>query len=182
MSKIIFITGGARSGKSSFAEKLAKQNGKRLVYIATGEPKDEEMLKRIKKHKQRRKGELCSWKTIEEPVYLVKTLSNIKTKVDTALLDCITLWINNLIELGIKDREIMNEAKKLISVINKNKFKTIVVSNDVGAGIVPINPLARRYRDLLGTINQLVAKKADIVYQMFSGIPIKLKGDKNEIN
>lgn len=171
MGKIILVTGGARSGKSSFAEKFAKINGSKLFFIATGQAIDKEMRERIKKHKRRR-GNL--WKVIEEPKRLSDALGKISK--GTVVLDCITLWINNLIQEGLRDSVIKREVLKVLKIANKGKFDTIMVTNEVGYGIVPNNRLARQYRDLLGAVNQLIAKKADTVYLMCSGIPLCIKG------
>lgn len=165
MGKITLITGGARSGKSSFAERLAKKQGKKLIYIATGEPLDKEMQERIRKHRKRR-GNL--WKTIEEPKMVSGIFSRIREGV--VVLDCVTLWVNN----GAVRKEVL----KTLDIAKRGKFNTIIVTNEVGSGIIPENKLARRYRDTLGTINQLIAKKADAVYMMCSGIPVCIKGGK----
>lgn len=174
MGKIILVTGGARSGKSSFAERLAEKEGGKLFYIATGEPLDKEMRERIKKHRKRR-GNL--WKTIEEPKNVCNALNKISD--GTIVLDCVTLWVNNLISNGLSDAGTKNEVIKSLKIAKKSKFSIIFVSNEVGYGIVPINKLARRYRDLLGAVNQLIAKKADNVYWMLSGIPMEVKHGKD---
>lgn len=170
MGKIILITGGARSGKSSFAEKLAIQQDKRLFYIATGQPLDREMHYRIKKHRLRR-GKI--WKTIEESKNIFKVLHKISDGV--AVLDCVTLWISNLISAGLSDANIRKEVLKILKIADKGKFSIIIVTNEVGNGIVPDNKLARRYRDLLGIINQIIADKANTVLWMCSGIPVEVK-------
>lgn len=174
MGKIILITGGARSGKSNFAEELAKKQGGKLFYIATGQPLDKEMRDRIKKHKKRR---MKLWKTIEEPKNISLVLLNISRGI--TVLDCITLWINNLIDKGLSDKAVKNEVSRVLKIADRGKFSIIIVTNEVGCGIVPNNKLARRYRDLLGTINQIIAKKADIVYWMCSGIPMEVKNANN---
>lgn len=174
MGKIILITGGARSGKSNFAEELAKKQDKKLFYIATGQPFDSEMHYRIKKHRKRR-GRL--WKTIEES----KTISKVLHKISNGIvvLDCVTLWISNLMSTGLSDKNIKNEVLRTLKIADKGKFSIIVVTNEVGNGIVPDNKLARRYRDLLGTVNQLIAKRADSVFLMCSGIPMEVKHANN---
>lgn len=171
MGRIILITGGARSGKSSFAERLAKKEGGKLIYIATAQGFDKEMQDRIKRHKIRR-GNL--WKVIEEP----KRISDVLRKIDggTVLLDCVTLWVNNL----MNDKEPKREIQRTLEIAKKGRFNTIIVTNEVGMGIVPENGLARRYRDLLGSINQIIARKADIVFLMCSGIPIVVKNAKDK--
>lgn len=170
MGKIILITGGARSGKSSFAEELAKKNGvNSLFYIATGQALDKEMQERIARHKRRRGRH---WKTIEEPRNVSKVLFNIHSGV--VVIDCVTLWVNN------HNGNIKKEVRDTLRIAKKGRFSTIIVTNEVGSGIVPENRLARRYRDTLGTVNQMIAKEADIVYLMCAGIPIQIKGGKND--
>lgn len=170
MGDITLITGGARSGKSRFAEELARKSalggmGMPLFYIATGEPLDKEMQERIKKHKKQR-GNI--WKTIEEPKNVSLVLSRVPSGV--VVIDCVTLWVNN------HNGNIRKEVQKTLMIAKKSKFSTIIVTNEVGCGIVPENELARRYRDTLGMVNQMIAKKADTVYMMCSGIPVCIKG------
>lgn len=171
MGKIILITGGARSGKSSFAEKLAKKNSNKLIFIATGQAIDKEMEDRIKRHRRRR-GNL--WKVIEEPKRLPDALSKIQK--GTVVLDCVTLWINNLMQEGLRESDIKKEVSKVLRIADKGNLNAIMVTNEVGYGIVPNNRLSRQYRDLLGIVNQLISKKADTVYLMCSGIPLCIKG------
>lgn len=177
MGNIVLIVGGARSGKSSYAEKLAEKNGKELLYLATGEAKDEEMTDRIKKHKKRRKG---VWKLIEEPINLSKAISKVSEETEVVLLDCVTLWVSNMLLAGRKDIEMKNELRKVMNSLNKAKFMTIIVSNEVGSGIVPLDNLSRRYRDILGKVNQIIALQADSVCMMCCGIANLIKGEINE--
>lgn len=171
MNKIILIVGGARAGKSSFAEKLACQKGRQLLYLATAEARDKEMSARIRKHKRRRGKK---WKLIEEPVNLAGALARVPLRTEVVLFDCVTLWLSNLLLAGRK--KIKQELKSLLAVLKKAEFTTIIVSNEVGSGIVPENCLAREYRDLLGKMNQLIANEADLVYHLCCGIPLKIKG------
>lgn len=176
--RIVFITGGARSGKSRFAlEKANSMNGKK-VYIATAEPLDEEMRERIKRHKEERGRE---WLTMEEPIKIPKLLRELKGECDVILLDCLTLWLSNLMVAG---RELSGEIEEFIAALKgiKNSSSSclqplalFIVSNEVGMGIVPENELARRFRDLAGMLNQRVAEIADEVYFLVSGIPLKIK-------
>lgn len=166
MGKIILITGGARSGKSSFAEILAKKSGtRRRFFVATGQAFDKEMQKRIARHKKQR-GKY--WKTIEEPRDVSMVLSKLHKGV--VVIDCVTLWVSN------HNGDIRKEIRDTLRIAKKSGFSTIIVTNEVGSGIVPENKLARRYRDTLGKVNQIIAKEADIVYLMCSGIPIQIKG------
>lgn len=174
-SRFIFIVGGARSGKSSFALKLAESiKGKRL-YIATAETLDEEMKERIKKHKKDRGN---NWNTIEEPIKIADVIKKNK-KYGVILLDCLTLWISNLIHKEARVRGqgsgVIKSITELISACKEPKASIIIVSNEVGLGIVPDNPLARQFRDIAGFANQKIADAADEVYFMVSGIPLKIK-------
>ncbi|MEN3190787.1 MAG: bifunctional adenosylcobinamide kinase/adenosylcobinamide-phosphate guanylyltransferase [Atribacterota bacterium] len=178
--KLIFITGGARSGKSSFAEKIAAKTSKKVVYIATGQPMDEEMAFRIKKHREKR---LNTWKTYEEPIKVRELVSRLGFEKEVILIDCLTLLTSNLLlrkEDEVEDsswqEEILVEIKKLAEISYKVPAQVIIVSNEVGMGLVPDNPLGRVYRDILGRANSIIAGKADEVFMMISGIPLKIKG------
>lgn len=179
MGRVIFITGGARSGKSSFALKEATRFGGKKVYIATAEPLDEEMKDRIERHKKER-GE--DWIAIEEPLKISELIKELKGKYDMLLLDCLTLWLSNLMLAG---KELSGEIEEFITTLkdfkNPSSFSLqpsalFIVSNEIGMGVVPENELARRFRDLAGMTNQKVAKIADEVYLVISGIPVKIKG------
>ncbi len=173
MSKITFILGGARSGKSRYAVEAAKEQGKKTVFIATATALDEEMKKRIRLHKiSRPKG----WSLIEEPMNLSGVILGLKPRYDVAIIDCMGLWISNLLMTNMKDSAIEKRIKKLTSGIFKAKAShVIIVSNEVGGGIVPGDPLSRRFRDLVGLANQIIAAKADEVIMMQAGIPVKIK-------
>ncbi|MFN3739807.1 MAG: bifunctional adenosylcobinamide kinase/adenosylcobinamide-phosphate guanylyltransferase [Thermodesulfovibrionales bacterium] len=195
MNRIVFITGGARSGKSRFALEMATKLQGRKVYIATAEPLDEEMRQRIERHKRERGGD---WFTIEEPLNLPQLLRELKRSYDVVLIDCLTLWLSNLIlkRQNTEDRAqtIETEIAQFLDTIkifksslhpfthspihlNSSNFCSLfIVSNEVGMGIVPDNELARRFRDLAGLLNQKVATVADEVYIVVSGIPLKIKG------
>lgn len=176
MSKMIFILGGARSGKSAYAANLAKRINKRTVFIATATPLDEEMKERIRLHKISRPK---SWGLIEESVELSAVLYRLKSTYDVALVDCIGLWITSLLMAGIKDSVIEKKIEEFADNIFKAKTALIiVVSNDVGSGIVPGDPVSRKFRDLVGTANQMLAKKADKVISMQAGIPLVIKERK----
>jgi len=176
MNKIILIVGGARSGKSSFAEKLARKLGKNPLYLAAAQAQDREMRARIRKHRQRRGNK---WQLIEEPVNIERVVARISSRTEVILFDCVTVWLSNLILAGKKEREIKKKLKTFLNRLRKRNFHTILVSNEVGGGIVPANRLARDYRDLLGTVNQLLAKEAEFVYQLCCGIPLRIKGEEN---
>lgn len=178
MKKITFILGGARSGKSSYAVSVAKSAGKKIIFIATCIPDDKEMEHRIKLHKKARPG---TWKVIEEGVNIDSVLKKIKTGCDVVLIDCIGLFISNLMAAETSDKEVENKVRLVIEQIKKLAVEVIVVSNEVGMGIVPDNPTARRFRDLLGRANQIFAKNADTVIMMHAGIATILKGEKDAV-
>lgn len=169
--KFVFVIGGARSGKSSFALKLASAMPGEKTYIATGTASDPEMKVRIETHKSSRG--VC-WKTIEEPREIAARLLSIGRN-GAVILDCLTLWISNLMEAGLTDDEIMKEAGALAKSCKKAKANVVAVSNETGQGIVPENRLARRFRDSSGLVNQMMAEEADSVYLVAAGIPVKIK-------
>ena len=173
MSQIIFITGGARSGKSRLAEELAESFGSPLAYIATCEPADAEMEERIARHRERRGH---AWQTIEEPFALADVVRRHDGRFNGILVDCITLWLTNLL-LGYNDpQQVLDDVALFSASFPTLKTPLILVSSEVGMGIVPENSLARTFRDIAGEANELLAKAADEVYVMFSGLPLKLKG------
>ncbi|HHU70120.1 MAG TPA: bifunctional adenosylcobinamide kinase/adenosylcobinamide-phosphate guanylyltransferase [Thermoanaerobacterales bacterium] len=180
--RLYFITGGARSGKSRFAEELASLQEERVLYIATCEACDEEMAKRIELHKKRRSP---LWKTIEEPLNVDKVLSQYGNEFKVILIDCLTLFVTNHLFVGQneqelnfnseKENEVLNKVRKLADISLDINANVIIVSNEVGMGLVPDNSLGRFYRDLLGRANQVIANKAHEVYFMVSGLPLKIK-------
>lgn len=172
MGKIIFILGGARSGKSAYALQLAKKGKSRAAFIATCQELDKEMSERIKFHKKSRPA---NWQTFEEPYKVSDLVNKVGVKFGVILIDCLTLLVSNLMLKGAKKRSINREAYNILSALNKIKAKAIIVSNEVGLGIVPNNKLGRNFRDIAGKINQIVAKESDEAYFMVSGIPWKIK-------
>jgi adenosylcobinamide kinase/adenosylcobinamide-phosphate guanylyltransferase len=167
VSRITFILGGARSGKSRHAEALARKHKGPRTYIATAEAIDAEMRTRIAMHRGRRDG---AWVTREAPLDLVAALAEAKTGF--VLIDCITVWIGNLMHYG---RDVRAEVAALCEVLKKNKARVAVVSNEVGLGIVPENALARTFRDEQGFANQCIAEISDAVIFIAAGLPITLK-------
>jgi len=181
--KIILVTGGARSGKSAFAEKLAAEQGHTVGYIATAQILDKEMGYRVKLHQQRRPD---SWQTYEAPYWADKAIAEAADCHKVLLFDCITLYLSNLLCLMPEDERteeksydmLQEQMGKLLAAARKaaSQGSTIIfVTNEVGAGIVPENKLARLYRDLSGLANQKAAAAADEVYAVMAGIPINLK-------
>jgi adenosylcobinamide kinase/adenosylcobinamide-phosphate guanylyltransferase len=168
MGKSILVTGGARSGKSALAERLALGFGDAAVYIATAEAGDAEMAARIAAHRARR-GD--GWRTVEAPRDLVGALAETDGGAPR-LVDCLTLWLSNLMLAGIDWRV---EAGALVAVIGRQASPLVIVTNEVGAGIVPENRLARRYRDAAGELNQMVAAAVDEVWLTVAGQLLRLK-------
>ncbi len=177
MADIIFITGGARSGKSGFAEKLALAFGEPLGYLATAQTFDEEMNLRVRRHRERRGSE---WHLIEEPIHLAQALERCDGKYQAILVDCVTLWLSNLLFIYKDDGRdcevlIQEDVQGLKNSLHSMVTPVILVSNEVGQGIVPDNHLARLFRDVAGITNQRLAAAADEVHVVISGIPLKLK-------
>lgn len=174
-NNFVFIIGGARSGKSAYASELAKKYGGKTAFIATARPSDDEMAERIRLHKSSRPKQ---WKVYEEYSSLSGCFLKIKKKFDTVIIDCISIFVSNLMCSDKKDIEIKKEISSLTRLIKKRRFNVIMVSNEVGSGIVPVNSLARRFRDLLGAVNQMLARSATRVIAMHAGIPVEIKNEK----
>jgi len=173
MARIILITGGARSGKSLLAERLAEEFGHPLGYIATALAGDEEMSERIARHRDRRGKK---WQTLEEPYDLKGVLSGHDGCFRAMLVDCVTLWLTNrLLHCG-DPRRVREDVQRVAELLPTLGTPVILVTNEVGMGIVPDNPLARSFRDLAGETNEILARAADEVYVTFAGLPLKLKG------
>jgi len=170
---IVFVTGGARSGKSDFVQGLAEKLEGKRVFLATAEALDDEMKERIRKHKEKRGDR---WETLEESLDLGNAIRSVSKSHRTILIDCLTVWLSNLLTEYKDEDEIISEMMDdFFSAMDDFEETLIVVSNEVGLGIVPDNKLARIYRDKLGFLNQRMAKRADQVYVLFSGIPVKIK-------
>jgi len=172
LKKTCFITGGARSGKSAFAERLANNIAGRRAYIATAQALDEEMAAKIEKH---RKDRGIAWDTYEEPLAIAELLRKLSGRYEVVLLDCLTLWLSNIMAHADGNTAISLRADELTTAVREFGGVCIIVSNEVGLGIVPDNPLARRFRDCAGMVNQGMAQAADEVYFTASGIPMKIK-------
>lgn len=186
MGRLTLITGGARSGKSAQALKLARahptMDARRRFFIATGQPTDLEMEARIAHHKETRGAD---FQTIEEPLNLADVVKSLGGRADIVVIDCLTLWISNLMEArGMGDLNLipahnvptlLAEARALADALRAAEFDSIVVTGEVGAGIVPDNPVARQFRDLLGWTNQQIAEAADDVLLMVAGYPVRAK-------
>ena len=182
--KCIFLTGGARSGKSNFAQKLASDTSERVLFVATAEALDSDMKVRIENHQKERPK---AWKTLEASSSIAGRIAEHIHDAEVVLIDCLTLLVSNLMlgdDRGFSENEInanevenrvVGEVQSLIDFMSKSDAIFIMVSNEVGLGIVPENRFARIYRDLLGKVNQLVAQHAGEVYFLVSGIPLKVK-------
>ena len=168
-ARITLILGGARSGKSRLAERLAESRAGRLVYIATAEAWDDEMRTRIAEHKARR-GE--RWQDVETPLGIADALLALPPDTGAVLVDCLTLWLSNLMHAS---RDIAVETGRLVAVLDAARMPVILVSNEVGLGIVPENRLAREFRDHQGRLNQAMAAVADHVVFTAAGLPLVLK-------
>lgn len=170
---MIFITGGCRSGKSRYALDYANQHFSRKLYLATSEILDEEMARRVENHKRIRGPE---WQTVEEPLEITDKIRQYGDQTEIILFDCLTLWMSNLLMKSDDDETIIAEVDRLIEAIRECQCTLLIVSNEVGMGIVPAESLSRRFRDLSGMTNQRIAEAAGTVIIMVSGIPLFLKG------
>ncbi len=166
----VLVLGGARSGKSRFAEKLARDSKKTLVYLATARAGDDEMQERIDRHKNQRGPD---WVTVEEPLALVDALRTEAIEGRIILVDCLTLWLSNLMSDGA---EIDREITGLAEYIDVAPVPVIFVSNEVGQGIVPLDRMAREFRDHAGRLHQILAEVCKNVWFVTAGIPQQLKG------
>jgi len=169
--RLALIVGGAKSGKSRFAQRLAETLPPPRLYVATGEAKDAEMQARIRRHREERGP---TWETWEEPLALGEILLQAQGRFGVILVDCLTMWLNNL--LAQEDTDPAEAQRRLIRTVSSLATPTILVSNEVGWGIVPINPLARRFRDEAGLLHQELAQHADLAVLMVCGLPVYLKG------
>lgn len=184
MSRLILITGGARSGKSSHALDVCEKISDKRLFIATCPTIDPEMTERVLRHQKEREGR--GWKTIECPIALDTAFQESGNTFDVILLDCVTLWVNNVLfsyeekkkEKVLSDSIIKEQTKIWLRAAKETKATVVCVTNEVGLGIVPDNPLARGYRDLVGTVNQTIGKMADEVALVSCGIPLYLKNKK----
>ena len=189
-SQIILCSGGARSGKSEFAERLALATEGRKAYVATGQAFDEEMIDRIKKHQERR-GEI--WNNFEVPLHLAKEWQNISQTADVILIDCLTMFTTNHMmahgsiqgqqDANQLEATVLTELETLLAAIKSCEGKIVIfVTNEIGLGIVPDNKLARYFRDIAGRVNRTVAMAADKLFLTISGVTIELKSQEVHIN
>ncbi|MBW6526108.1 bifunctional adenosylcobinamide kinase/adenosylcobinamide-phosphate guanylyltransferase [Sphingomonas sp. RHCKR7] len=168
-ARVTLVLGGARSGKSRHAQALAEAAGGRLVFVATAQALDDEMRARVARHRADRDSR---WRTVEAPLALAGTIAAEGTAGSVLLVDCLTLWASNLL-LGEEDEAV--SLGSLDAALRDTAARVVLVANEVGLGIVPDNALARRFRDLAGTINQRVAARADRVVFVAAGLSLVLK-------
>ena len=171
MTRHVLVLGGARSGKTAFSEQLALRSGSRPAYLATAEALDAEMRDRVASHQA---GRAAHFTTIEEPLALSDALLKAATQHDVILVDCLTLWITNL---QVANEDVAKAVSELgATLVQLKTAKVILVSNEVGLGIVPDNAMARTFRDLAGSAHQRLAEICDDVYFVVAGLPMTLKG------
>ena len=172
------ILGGARSGKSRYAERLAIQSGKKLIYIATATVFDDEMQQRVEQHKTDRQNQ--DWTTVEEPIALADAIQQNDDSESVILVDCLTLWLNNLLAISDMDSnkaQLETEVTALLNTLNNIQGMVIFVSNEVGQGIVPLGELSRQFVDEAGRLHQQLAQKVDHVVLMVAGLPLIVKAE-----
>jgi len=184
--KIVLVTGGARSGKSTFGEKYIAELASRIAYIATAIPFDDEMKSRIKHHRGSRPQE---WTTVEKYFEIDRVIPSIAFEHDGIILDCVTLMVSNMmleapdVDWENPDPAKVNEiqdaaiahAKAIVEALKASKMSGVLITNEIGMGIVPENPMARAFRDIAGRVNQTIASMSDEVWLLVSGIPVKIK-------
>ncbi len=169
--EIVLVLGGARSGKSSWALRHAEENYQFPRFLATAEVRDDEMAERVQRHRASRGRR---WELVEEPLDIDGILLSTSTRSDVTLIDCLTVWLSNV--LLQKGREAVGAYQdRLLKALSRRKQAVVLVSNEVGSGIVPAHPLGREFRDLAGILNQKVASTADRVVLIVAGIPLYLK-------
>lgn len=177
--KITLITGGARSGKSRYAQDMAIKAGVPVLFVATAEAGDEDMRKRIEAHKKSRPTD---WATLEATSHIGNQIAENIGQAKLVIVDCITLLVNNIfmgyddtIDTDTAEKGVMTEIEELIDCIDKSEADFIIVTNETGLGIVPTDRISRLYRDILGRANQRLAQRADDVYMLIAGIPMSIK-------
>lgn len=171
-----FVLGGARSGKSLHALSLAREYGESVVFVATCVPRDEEMREKVERHRQERPS---GWITLEHPVDLAQALDQYEGKADAALVDCLTLYLSEALIKGEAQGSILERVERFCRYAQSSSMPIIVVSNEVGYGIVPQTPLGRAFRDLAGSANQIAARLAQNVWLVAAGIPLPLKSQSS---
>ena len=169
-SKVIFVGGGARSGKSRFALEYARKLGRRRLFVATADAFDAEMAERILRHQNERGADFA---TVEEPLHVARLLGQVRD-VDVVVVDCLTLWLSNLLMRGTSVEDIDDQVAKVVTVLKARLRSVVLVSNEVGFGIVPESALGRTFRDVAGRAHQRLAAEADEVYLAAVGVVLRL--------
>jgi adenosylcobinamide kinase/adenosylcobinamide-phosphate guanylyltransferase len=186
--QITLVTGGARSGKSAWADQHARESGRRVLYVATATAGDDEMAERIAAHQAQRPAD---WRTVEEPEHLLRAIQANATPGDAVVVDCLTLWVSNLLlkaigperdadmmpprEWAAIEASVVKEAQALLADARDRDLTLILVSNEVGMGVVPTTSLGRHYRDILGRVNQVVGSRSDALILMVAGLAVDLR-------
>lgn len=180
--KTTLIIGGARSGKSTLAQEMALKAGGAVLFVATAEAGDEDMKKRIEMHRKLRPPQ---WVTLEASIHIGSQIKQNIGKTRTVIVDCITLLINNIFmqyddktDADLAEKEVLAEIKELLDCIDRSDARFIIVTNEVGLGLVPADRVSRLYRDALGRANQVLAEYADEVYLLVAGIPVAVKNQR----
>jgi adenosylcobinamide kinase/adenosylcobinamide-phosphate guanylyltransferase len=171
----IFVMGGARSGKSSWALRYAEEHYDSYIYLATAEVLDEEMAERVRLHRELRNAK---WGLVEEPLMIAEALETKCAGADAVLIDCLTVWLSNVL-LKMGDEQVAAYEHSLFEAISRRKQTIIAVANEVGTGVVPEYALGRKFRDLAGSLNQRIAAMADKAFYMIAGLPMCLKGNQD---
>ena len=171
MPRLILLTGAARSGKSRVAVNLAAQFGPRILYLATCRPADREMQQRVARHRRERPA---SWRTIEAPDDPASIFRQQEGAIDGAILDCLTMYVSRLVMRTASDDAILTRIRTLCDAMRRASFPLVIVTNEVGWGVVPTTRIGRRFRDVAGLANQLVAHAADEAYLVVAGLPLRL--------
>jgi adenosylcobinamide kinase/adenosylcobinamide-phosphate guanylyltransferase len=183
MKKTILITGGARSGKSRFAQELGQKLGGQVLFVATAEAGDEEMSQRIKEHRKKRPA---TWRTLEVGSHVGRRIKQEIGEAQVVVVDCVTLLVSNIssqydgqtlegVKESVLEKQVVAEINELAECVKNIDASFVIVSNEVGLGLVPTSRVGRLYRDLLGKANQILAQCADEVYLMVAGLPLKIK-------
>ncbi|MFC1925837.1 bifunctional adenosylcobinamide kinase/adenosylcobinamide-phosphate guanylyltransferase [Chloroflexota bacterium] len=172
--ELVLIMGGVRSGKSSFAQRLAGTANDNVIFLATAQAGDDEMTERISRHKASRPA---SWRTVEEPLELARVLQSEAASADVVLVDCLTVWLSNLLirNEDSAEEEALKQVNMIMDSYQRGETSYILVSGEVGLGLVPPYPMGRTFRDIQGRLNQELAQRADKVFMLLAGIPLDLK-------
>jgi adenosylcobinamide kinase/adenosylcobinamide-phosphate guanylyltransferase len=184
MKKVLLLLGGARSGKSRYAQEYAQKQAEKVLFVATATAGDEDMRQRIEQHKKDRP---VDWTTLEVTHRLGKEIEAAWVGEDVLIIDCITMLVNNIfcsydedqfekLEDAVLEKKVVSEISELIACMKRVEASFIIISNEVGLGLVPDNRMGRLYRDILGRANQMLAQNSEEVYLMVAGIPLRVKG------